>query len=43
MSAADLHRALLARGETVAAEVVGTEGVDLIARVLVPAVAPAGR
>lgn len=30
-------------GELVAAEVVGTEGVDLIARVLVPAVAPAGR
>ena len=30
-------------GQLVAAEVVGTEGVDLVARVLVPAVAPAGR
>ena len=30
-------------GSLVTAEVVGTEGVDLVARVLVPAVAPAGR
>ena len=30
-------------GEVVAAEVVGTEGVDLVAAAVVPALAPAGR
>ena len=30
-------------GQLVTAEVVGTEGVDLVARALVPAVVPTGR
>ena len=30
-------------GQLIAAEVMDTEGIDLVARVLVPAVSPAGR